>query len=215
MGLARYGDALYYMGIQSDVSADFQPPLQGHQVLVEGIVGSEMICGGVVLEEIKITTMPELDGSCNTMLPAEDRYVIDVYPRPPGPSSGRLAFQVNIDPPVLEPSMDEKTFTLYFDFDKGVTFRQPRDLTAIMSYAEQISATRVEIQAYYARHQLSNGQTLDENPAVAIRRANQLDELLNGAGLKADFTLNWSTTPYTGGGFEDWRGRRAEVTVFP
>jgi len=213
--LTRYDDTLYYMGIQSDVSADFQPPLQGHQVLVEGVVGSEMICGGVVLEDIKVSTMPELDGSCNTMLPAEERYVIEVYPRPPGPSGGRLAFQANIDPPVLEPSVGQKTFTLYFDFDKGVTFRQPRDLTAIMSYAGEINATRVEIQAYYARHQLSVGQALDENPAVARRRAEQLAELLQGAGLEAEFSVNWSTTPRTGNGVEDWRGRSAEVTVIP
>lgn len=214
--LTQYEGTLYYMGIQSDVSADFQPPLQGHQVLVEGTIGSNMICGGLVLDDIKISTMPELDGSCNTVLPAEDRYVIDFNPRPPGPSGGRLAFQANIDPPPpLQPPFDVETFPLFFDFNKSVGFRHPRELMAILTYALDVSAARVEINAFYASHQLSNGEMLTESPDVASRRANEIADLLFGAGLEADITLNWSMAPQAGDGHEDWRGRSAEVTVFP
>jgi hypothetical protein len=38
-----------YLGIQTDVSADFHPPLLGHQVRVEGTVkDAPRICGGIV-----------------------------------------------------------------------------------------------------------------------------------------------------------------------
>jgi len=88
-----YRGDTYYLTIQSDVSAQVQPPMLGHQVLVEGVVSDKpAICGGVVLEQVRLSVMPELDANCNTMLPVDDRYPIDFNPRPPGPSSGRLAF---------------------------------------------------------------------------------------------------------------------------
>src|SRR5690606_35596645 len=91
--LSEYKGELYYLTIQSDVSAPVQPPMLGHQVLVEGVVSdAPRICGGIVLEPVRLSVMPELDANCNTMLPADDRYTIDFHPRPPGPSSGRLAF---------------------------------------------------------------------------------------------------------------------------
>ena len=38
--LSEYQGDLYYLTIQSDVSAAVQPPLLGHQVLVEGVVSA-------------------------------------------------------------------------------------------------------------------------------------------------------------------------------
>ena len=47
---------LYYLGIQTDISADFHPPYLGHQVLVEGIVSTEpRVCGGVVLKPVRVS----------------------------------------------------------------------------------------------------------------------------------------------------------------
>ena len=46
--LSEYKGEQYYLGIQTDISADFDPPYLGHQALVEGIVSDEpRICGGV------------------------------------------------------------------------------------------------------------------------------------------------------------------------
>ncbi|HET8695955.1 MAG TPA: hypothetical protein VFO94_00630, partial [Gammaproteobacteria bacterium] len=91
--LTEYQGELYYLTIQSDVSAEVQPPMLGHQVLVEGVVSDKpRICGGVVLEPVRLSVMPERDANCNTLLPADERYTIDFNPRPPGPSGGRLAF---------------------------------------------------------------------------------------------------------------------------
>ena len=39
--LSEYDDQEYYLGIQTDISADFDPPYLGHQVLVEGVISDE------------------------------------------------------------------------------------------------------------------------------------------------------------------------------
>ena len=39
--LSEYEGEQYYLGIQTDISADFDPPYLGHQALVEGMVSDE------------------------------------------------------------------------------------------------------------------------------------------------------------------------------
>jgi hypothetical protein len=92
--LAEYKGELYFLTLQTDVSAPVNPPQLGHQVLVEGVVSNEpRICGGIVLKPVVLSVLPELDNSCSTVLPAEERYNLTFEPpRPPGPSKGRLAF---------------------------------------------------------------------------------------------------------------------------
>src|ERR1041384_4646719 len=75
--LAEYKGELYYLGIETDISADFHPPYLGHKVLVEGAVSDEpRICGGIVLKPIVVSPMTEPDSSCNTILPALDQYTV-------------------------------------------------------------------------------------------------------------------------------------------
>jgi hypothetical protein len=70
-------------------------------VLVEGTVSAEpRISGGIVLKPVYLSVMPEPDASCNTMLPAEERYNLTFEPPGPRPSKGRLAFD-NAPPPAL------------------------------------------------------------------------------------------------------------------
>ncbi len=102
--LSDYDGDRYYLTIQSDVSAEVQPPMLGHQVLVEGVVSAApQICGGIVLSAVRLSVMPERDANCNVQLPAEDRYTIDFNPRPPGPSGGRLAFDPGPGAPAAPP----------------------------------------------------------------------------------------------------------------
>jgi hypothetical protein len=71
--LAEYNGELYYLGIQTDVSADWYPPYLGHRVLVEGTIAPDTsrICGGIVLKPVVTSALPELDASCNSrVLPA-------------------------------------------------------------------------------------------------------------------------------------------------
>src|SRR5688572_33003323 len=72
--LAEYEGELYFLTLQTDVSAPVTPPWLGHRVLVEGTVSDEpRICGGRVLKPLQLSVL-ERDASCNTALPAEERY---------------------------------------------------------------------------------------------------------------------------------------------
>ncbi len=68
---AKSGGETYFLGIQSDIGGEWYPPQLNHQVLVEGTVAKgPRICGGIVLKPIKTSVLPEVDKSCNTILPA-------------------------------------------------------------------------------------------------------------------------------------------------
>src|SRR5690606_7662689 len=61
--MARDGDTLYYLGIQSGraFATTFFPPQMKHKMLVEGSVSSgPPVCGGVVLENLHVSPLPEV-----------------------------------------------------------------------------------------------------------------------------------------------------------
>jgi hypothetical protein len=216
--LSEYQGETYYLTIQSDVSAAVQPPMLGHQVLVEGIVtAAPRICGGVVLEPVQLSVMPERDANCATLLPAEDRYTIDFNPRPPGPSGGRLAFAP--DPSAARPPPPRfegpQTLDLFFDFDKGVSFRHPADLSAILERARAIGATRGRVTGVRGAHRLSDGTLLEESPRIGQYRAEEVARLLRGAGLTARLSVDWQDGQPDADGIDDWRSRRVTVVLEP
>jgi len=215
--LTEYEGTLYYMGIQTDVSADFQPPYLGHRVLVEAVVSDRpRICGGVVLDPIKISVMPELDATCNTMLPAEAQYTIDFNPRPPGPSAGRLAFAAPPEPEeVLREPFETREFRFFFDFDRGVTFRHAATLLEIRDYAQRISASAIAVQATRGAILLSDGALLTESSEIGQRRSEEVARLLRGLGLAAGIRTNWSSEPAPADGIDDWMTRGITVRVNP
>jgi hypothetical protein len=216
--LAEYDGELYYLGIQTDVSAPFMPPALGHKVLVEGKANPDRprICGGIVIEPIVLSVLPEIEDSCRTVLPSEDKYQLPfVAPRPPGPSSGRLAFDGDRPPPrnlMPEPPYTVKSFEVKYDFDGTVTFLSPRHVTPIYNYADKSEAKLIQITGYRAAVKLSDGTILPENENIAKRRAQEMENLLRGAGLtKAKYEVRWKDEPEVGGPEK----RRVEVTVHP
>jgi outer membrane protein OmpA-like peptidoglycan-associated protein len=217
--LAEYHGELYYLGIQTDVSAEFHPPLLGHQVLVEGTIkDGPRICGGIVLEPIKISPMPELDGTCNTILPAEDQYTVPFAPRPPGPSGGRLAF----DPPpgaarqAPAPPTGAQEFVLYYDFDVLVGGRHSSVLSRIYDYASSLPNSKIAITCHRGAILLSDGSLLTEREDLALLRAQEVAKLLHGAGLPADaMRVEGSAELAPAKGDHDWQQRRCTVRVEP
>ncbi len=215
--LTEHGGELYYMGIQTDVSAEFNPPYLGHEVLVEAVVGDgRRICGGVVLDPIRISVMPELAPRCDTRLPAEDRYTIDFNPRPPGPSGGRLAFA---GPPpeeeAIEPPYEAREFVLTYDFDRTVAFRHPPQIMAVAEYAQAVAASRVAVFGSRGATQLDIGRLLAESAGIGRRRAEQVAHLLEGVGVTAAIEVEWASEPAAADGVEDWRSRSVRVVVEP
>jgi len=212
--LSEYDGELYYLGIQTDVSAEFHPPSLGHQVLVEGAVSDEpRICGGRVLKPVTVSVMQERADNCQTLLMAEDRYELPFEaPRPPGPSRGRLAFGDPPAPEVPQPPFQARTFEVPYDFNGTVGFKHPAFLIPVLDYARQTAARQVTITGYRAAVRLSNGELLVEQEPIAQRRAAEVAELLTGAGLTSpEYALEWKSQPEIGGPDK----RRVTVTVTP
>jgi len=217
--LAEYGGELYYLGIQTDVSAEFHPPLLGHKVLVEGTVkDTPRICGGIVLEPVKISPLAELDGTCNTILPAEEQYTVPFAPRPPGPSGGRLAFAGTpgttraAPPPLTGP----QEFVLYYDFDMPAGGRHAGVLGRIYDYASSLSKPKISVACQRGATLLSNGTAFTERDDLPQLRAQELAKLLHGAGLAANTIHTESTAKLAAAdGNADWQQRRCLVHVKP
>jgi hypothetical protein len=216
--VSEYRGELYYLGIQSDISADFHPPYLGHKVLVEGVVSDEpRICGGVVLKPVVVSPMVEPDASCNTILPAVDKYTVPFAPRPPGPSGGTLAFQAPPrTPESLQPPFAPREFSIYYDFDMTVMGRHAGVLTQIVDYAEKVEAKRVIVSSFRGSTLLSDGTLLTEKQGMAQARAAEIADLLKRAGMsKAVIQLKPSEELEPADGVDDWRSRRSTVRVEP
>ncbi|MES2606237.1 MAG: hypothetical protein V4603_14985, partial [Pseudomonadota bacterium] len=218
--LSEYDGELYYLGIQTDISADFHPPYLGHKVIVEGRVSEQpRICGGIVLEPVKISVVAELDKNCDTILPVDERYQVDFSPRPPGPSGGQLAFQ-NAPPAAravqapAEPG-DAREFTINYAFDGKVEGPNAGDLGAILRHAESSGATRIKVMGHAGGVLLSNGTLLQEKAGLAQARAEEAAMLLKAGGLaRLSFEVAWEP-PSEANGMDDWQTRRTDVVVLP
>jgi hypothetical protein len=214
--LAEYQGELYFLTVQSDVSAPVTPPWLGHRVLVEGVVSSEpRICGGVVLKPVRLSVLPERDASCNTMLPAEARYDLNFEPpRPPGPSRGRLAFDATPASPRPTASSPATRFVIPYDFDGLVGFSHARVLSEVLDAARAMNAREIEIVGYRGAVRLSNGQTMVEASAIGQRRAEQIAMLLRGAHLTAPtYKVQWQEQAARATGIDDHLSRQVVITL--
>ena len=214
--LAEYEGELYFLTIQSDVSAPVTPPWLGHRVLVEGTVSKEpRICGGVVLKPVHLSVLPERDASCNTMLPAEAQYDLTFEPpRPPGPSKGRLAFDAGPSAAPAAAAPPPTQFVVQYDFDGLVGFSHPGVLSQVLAATRRLNVRTIEIVGYRGSVRLTNGQTMVEAATIGKRRAEQVARLLQGANLKAPaYTVKWQEQAARATGIDDYLSRRVVITL--
>lgn len=219
--LAEYEGELYFLTLQTDVSAPVTPPWLGHRVLVEGTVSAEpRICGGIVLKPVHLSVLPEPAPSCSTMLPAEERYNLPFEPpRPPGPSQGRLAFAPppNAAPAEARPTppvSSTREFVIAYPFDGLVGFSHAAPLGEILRVARTVNAREVEIVGYRGAVRLSNGETMTEESGIARKRAEQVALLLQGANLTGPaYRVRWEDSAAPATGVDDHLTRRVVVTV--
>jgi hypothetical protein len=212
--LAEYEGELYFLTLQTDVSAEVTPPWLGHRVLVEGTVSAEpRICGGVVLKPVHLSVL-DRDASCTTMLPAEERYNLTFEPpRPPGPSAGRLAFD-NASPARPSVTTTTRQFVVPYDFDGLVGFRHAQVLTDVLNVARAVNAREIEIVGYRGAVKLSSGQTMMEESGIGKKRAQQIEMLLRGANLTAPtYIVKWQDEAVAATGVDDYVSRRVLITV--
>jgi hypothetical protein len=210
--LAQYRGELYFLTLQTDVSAPVNPPWLGHRVLVEGVLSAEPdICGGRVIKPLSLSVLPELDASCNTMWPAEERYNLTFEPpRPPGPSRGRLAF----GDPAARNTAPAREITLQYEFDGKVAFRHAQKLQQLLDAARATHATELRITGYRSASKMSDGSVMREREAIGGERAAQVEELLRGAGLDGvRYTLRVVDRSKRPDGTNDAANRRVDVEI--
>lgn len=218
--LAEYEGELYYLGIQLDLQSEFFPPQLKHEALVEGVVSDKpRICGGIVLEPVKVASLPEVTPLCNTILPAEG-HKIENARRGTGPdpinlsaTNQRKARQVQEYSPPYQP----RTFTVYFDFDSEyMPSRSTRVVTEVMRYAKAVNAKQVEITAHRGSALLSNGRTLTELESLPEIRAKNIHVALEDIGVAGKtISSNWKQAAEPADGVDDFKTRRVVITVRP
>jgi outer membrane protein OmpA-like peptidoglycan-associated protein len=93
-------------------------------------------------------------------------------------------------------------------------FRHAQPLQQIFEHAKQSGATRVQITGYRAATLLSNGQLMQEDKDIGRRRAEQVADLLRGAGLTdLQYDVKWQDETKRAKGVEDAGMRRVQVVV--
>jgi outer membrane protein OmpA-like peptidoglycan-associated protein len=210
--LAEYEGELYFLGVQGSASSAFYPPQFNHKALIEGTVADKpRVCGGIVLEPVKVSTMRELDRSCNVMLPAEG-YVVETNERGPAPPRSQQSRRRTSDAAApVTPARRE--FDIGFDFD----MERPWINNAIRvgnaaDYAKEINASRVEVIGYRGFARLTSGEVLEELPHLAELRANKIAAALRDIGIP-DSKL--SVTHHTEAVGPEPDKRRVLIVVIP
>jgi hypothetical protein len=213
--IVEAGGETYYLGIQSDVSAPFNPPALGHKVLVEGSVkkGAPRICGGLVVDPVTVSIMPEMSPECDQMRQVDPRYTLPFDPpRPPGPSTGQLAYTYAPPPPLPKPPYPAKDFTVPYEFEGMVNFKTPRVLAPVLKYAQLVNPKQVEIVGYRGATKLANGTVVSEHEGIARARAEEIANMLRGAGIdKTEYVVRAIERPALGGP----DNRRTTIRVIP
>ena len=97
-----------------------------------------------------------------------------------------------------------------------VNFKHPFPLTPIRDLAQAMRVARVEIEGHRGAALLSDGTVLHEHADLAQRRAEQIAELLRGAGLTAPtYEIRWIDAAPAPNGSDDHTQRRVDITLRP
>lgn len=158
-------------GIRWDVTMSPHKPDWNRAVLVEGIVSAEdgSLCGAPALEPVRTSV---LDQPClRHMLPAEGfpgrRFVLP--PRNVRPLA---------NPPQVEPGdRTDRTFTLFFEFDRDFVVYQYSDylLDQAAQWIRAAKPSRLVVTGYAASEpETVSGQVIAERPEVARERADKI-----------------------------------------
>lgn len=228
--MARNEDTLFYLGTQSGraFATKFFPPQMKHQALIEGVVSATpSICGGLVLEQQQVSSLPEISLECNQMLPT------DGFVSPKGrPAGADLALPVGKDaplrgpqdtPPVLFTEADVAArrplrFDVLYTFDSDFTqypLQQNRAAQA-SAYAKAINARRIKVTAYRGATLLSNGNVFVEGANVPVKRAANVRAILGAFDIPEKMlTVDVRREAEPAKGEGDYLSRRVQIDVLP
>jgi hypothetical protein len=226
-----YDGETYFLRAQQNLSAAVRHPQLKHKVLIEGIISPEpSVGGGIVLNPLRLSVLPEVDINCDRLLPAADGSFINNPKRPPGPGEDGGAreagaernrqnaaklWAVDYKPDPVERTV--KTFEIPFDFDGGIgAYQAYGQVVAAVKYARDVQASKVEIVGHRASVELSNGQTLVERAGVEKDRAETVTTIFNDYLFTQEtLVTRWESTPRAADGTADFDKRTATVIVTP
>ena len=226
-----YEGEKYFLRAQQNLSAAVRHPQLKHKVLVEGIISPEpRVGGGIVLNPLRLSVLPEVDISCDLLLPAADGAFIKNPKRPPGPGVDGVAreegaernrqFAARLWAEEYTPDPVERTvqtFEIPFDFDGGIgAFQAYRQVVNAVKYARDVQAAKVEIIGHRASVVLSNGEILVEREGVEKDRAETVTTIFNDYPFpEGVLVTRWESTPLPADGDADFDKRKATVIVTP
>jgi outer membrane protein OmpA-like peptidoglycan-associated protein len=182
--LARSGGVTYYI----DPGTGYRPQL-GFKVLVEGQATNEpKICGGVVLNPIHVSVLPERAPQCETILPAAG------FASPP--IRNNFGYVKHADDPPLPkyepgtvlglpaPPYHHLHYTVYFMFDRAFL---PEGTTEVIveaaaAYIRASKATQVTVTGYAGSSRLDDGHVMVETGHIAEQRAKLVADALAKLG---------------------------------
>ena len=204
-------------GRRYDVSQSPTKPDWNHEVLVEGKVTRQKdVCGGVVLAPVRVSV---LQGACvPKMLPAEG-YPGRAFVLPP--RNVRPISEVRAQP---DKPYAEKTFYLFFDFDRDFMVYQLDDyfFDRAVAYIRAVEPREVVVTAYAATESMSvSSRRMREDIAIAKRRAAMVTESLKRLGVPENvIRTRWrgNASPIDvddADGLPDSSRRRVEIAVRP
>jgi outer membrane protein OmpA-like peptidoglycan-associated protein len=229
---ADYQGETYYLTPQTGRSAGvvFSPQLK-HRVLVEGTLTDQpRICGGVVLKDVKLSVFPDVDPSCNTILPDNGMKVTGPRPlgpdgdppgaaptrRRPDPAQAQAARKAAFDAEVAARKPKDFIVTYFFGTDYLPFPVEQATVDQAADYANAVKARKVEVTGYRGQTILSDGRRLTEESRLAQSRATTVAAILKDFGVApASLAVTWKTAPEHAGGVSDYRKRRTVIRVTP
>lgn len=207
--LAEHGGVTYYIGRYGSGSA----PQLLHKLLIQGTVSDEpRSCGGVVIRPVYLSVLPELDYSCNSVLP-------DNGDRPTGPSFYDLPTdkQLLIDEPVPLPTgpFTDQRFVGRFDHDSAFLNTGLQELVETAgNYAVAGKASHVKVTGHVGNSKLDDGSILVERTSLARTRAQSVATALTGLGVDpARLEVTWLDAAAAPDGIHDADRRTVEIEL--
>jgi outer membrane protein OmpA-like peptidoglycan-associated protein len=215
---------------------DWGVPQLKHRVLVEGRALAGSFCGASMIEG-RASVLPEIDESCNVVLPFDGTfkgsaggvfnsgspqqraYAQDLARRASLDPSVSVQPAI-LDPPPLQPPQppfEARTMTITYPFNSdrgpGPDMIKLKELAA---YASAAHAKRLDVVGYRATSRLVNGRELVETPSLAEARARKIAGIVHALGI-SDHAIRtrWESDAIAGKGDLDWQNRKVEVTVTP
>ncbi|HEU4960717.1 MAG TPA: hypothetical protein VFT56_09930 [Sphingomonas sp.] len=178
--LAESGGKTYYIGAFGIGT----PPQLLHRVLVEGVAhDDELSCGGINIDPVHISPLPELDYSCDAVLPDNGTAPREgsIFDLPPA-----VLARNGSDVPAPPPLRANTSFSVTFDFDRAVlNLLNQAKVEMIAKAILKSPVRRVIVTGHAGRSRLSDGSRMLEAPQIADERMRAVSNALIGIGVTA------------------------------